>query len=441
MNGPFQGRQKVFRDPIHGDMAFPTRLWPHLTSLIDTPAFQRLRLIRQNGLTNLVFPGTEHSRFAHSLGVAWTASQMLDAIERNSGIELRDDERDDTILAALLHDVGHGPFSHTLEEILKELDTEFDHEKMTKRILMEESAGIHSILEQSSTGRATRLVEFIDKEERTTTIWRHGIVSSQLDADRLDYVRRDAAMAGIDNHQPDVPRLVQNLGVVGEQVVVDRRALDVVESFLLALDHMYEAVYFHKTVRAASLLLTATLKRAANCMDWALPDARSPLRAIIERGQDVDISDYLRATDATVWVHLDDWRGNHDETLSCLATKLANRSFPRAIDYPSSKRDGHKLYSKALELTRARFPSIDAEYLVDIDEPQRVSYKRYTGGEGPNQSIQIVNRDGAPRAIEADDRSIVSKVAQKIYKDRLFVPIEIRDALLDFGHKEGLLKP
>lgn len=441
MNGPFQGRRKVFRDPIHGDMAFPARLWPHLTRLIDTPAFQRLRLIRQNGLTNLVFPGTEHSRFAHSLGVAWMASQMLDAIERNSGVNLTEDERDDTILAALLHDVGHGPFSHTLEEILEELGTQFDHEKMTKRILMEDSAGVHSILEQSSTGRAARLVEFIDKEARTTTLWRHGIVSSQLDADRLDYVRRDAAMAGIDNHQPDVPRLVQNLGVVGEQIVVDRRALDVVESFLLALDHMYEAVYFHKTVRAASLLLTATLKRAARCADLALPHAQSPLRAIIEHGQSVDLSKYLRATDATVWVHLDDWRDSPDPTLCYLAQKLATRSFPRAIDCPNLKRDSHKLYSKALELTRTHFPDIEPEYLIEVDEPQRVSYKRYTGGEGPNQSIQIVSRDGAPRAIEADDRSIVTKVAQKIYKDRLFVPIEIRDALLDFGHKEGLLKP
>jgi uncharacterized protein len=438
VDGPFQGRRKVFRDPIHGDLAFPSRLWRTLTELVDTPAFQRLRLIRQNGLTNLVFPGTEHSRFAHSLGVAWTASQMLDAIERNSGLRLSDEQRDDTILAALLHDVGHGPFSHTLEEILKELGVDFDHEAMTKRVLLEPEAGVNLALESSSTGRAQRLVEFIDKNERTTTLWRHSIVSSQLDADRLDYVRRDAVMAGIDNHQPDVPRLIQNLGVVGDQVVVDSRALDVIESFLLALDHMYESVYFHKTVRGASLLLTATLKRAAQTIDQSISTSDDPLRAVITHGQDVLLKQYLRATDATVWVQLDRWRDSPDPTLRHLAGHMARRSFPRAIDYPDSVKAGEKLKAKAIELAREQVADVDPEYLVAIDEPERLSYKRYVGGEGSSQSIQTVHHGGSPRAIETDDRSIVSKVAKKFYKRRLFVPVEIRDDLLKFARHEGI---
>lgn len=434
---PFCGRQKVFRDPIHGDLDFPRPLWETLIALVDTPAFQRLRLIRQNGLTNYVFHGTEHSRFAHSLGVAWTASQMLAAIERNSELSLSEDERHDTILAALLHDVGHGPFSHTLEEILGELDIDFDHEHMTKRILLE--SDVNSVLEHSSTGRAERLAQFIDKKERTQPHWYHDIVSSQLDADRLDYVRRDAAMAGIDNHRPDVPRLIQNLGAVGEQIVVDGRALDVVESFLLALDHMYESVYYHKTVRGASLLLTATLQRAAEQIEESIADHSDPVRALIEHGQQVDLDHYLRATDATVWVHLDRWRDSGDSTLQYLAEQLARRSFPCAMDYPSSARRGQKLVEKAKDLVaRSALSSFDTKYLVMIDEPERVSYKRYTGGEGASQSIQTLARDGTPQAIEADDRSIVSKVGKKFYKRRLFFPREIRDELREFANQEKI---
>ena len=141
MRSPFDGRPRIFRDPIHGDIEWPKSSFGELVSkLIDTPAFQRLRHIRQNGVTNLVFHGAEHSRFAHSIGVAWTAAKMLDAVERNSGEPIATQVREDTILAALLHDVGHGPFSHTLEEILGH--EHFDHEAMTVRFLTEPGSEI-----------------------------------------------------------------------------------------------------------------------------------------------------------------------------------------------------------------------------------------------------------------------------------------------------------
>ncbi|NJK32570.1 MAG: HD domain-containing protein [Deltaproteobacteria bacterium] len=220
MSEPFSGRPQVFRDPIHGHVAFAGELGKTVKRLVDTPEFQRLRHIRQNGITNLVFHGAEHSRFAHSLGVAFTATRMLAAIQRNSDLTLTEEEHDDTVLAALLHDVGHGPFSHTLEEILRELAVDFDHEAMTVRFMRE--GNIASILEDSSVGRSVRLVEFIEKKKDDTRVrWWHSIVSSQLDADRLDYVQRDACMAGISNHRPDIPRLIEYLGVSDGRVIVD----------------------------------------------------------------------------------------------------------------------------------------------------------------------------------------------------------------------------
>lgn len=143
----FAGRPRIFRDPIHGDIKWPRNAFGALIRrVVDAPAFQRLRFIRQNAVTNLVFPGAEHSRFTHSVGVAWTASKMLDAITRNSAVELSEEIREDTILAALLHDIGHGPFSHTIEDILRQLGKRFDHETMTVRVLTEDGSRVHELL-------------------------------------------------------------------------------------------------------------------------------------------------------------------------------------------------------------------------------------------------------------------------------------------------------
>ncbi len=426
----------MFRDPVHGDLAFPEPLGRRIIALVDTPAFQRLRHIRQNGVTNLVFHGAEHSRFSHSLGVAWTAAQMLTAIERNSALAADEDRQLDTVLAALLHDIGHGPFSHTLEEILRDLGVPFDHEVMTKRLMLEHDPGLVDVL---GSDHAQRLVDFIDKENRTNTRWWHGIVSSQLDADRLDYVRRDAAMAGIDNHRPDIERLIQNLGVFEDCIIVAHRAFDVVESFLLALDHMYEAVYFHRAARAGAVLLSATLRRAATILDDAIPTHEDPVRSILEQGDRIALDRYVRATDASVWVHVDRWRDSSDPTLRHLATRISTRSLPRGLDCPIEFRKTSMLEAKAHELAQTAFPELDSKFLVAIDDPSRVNYKRYVVGEGAHDSIQTL-RDGAhkPRAIEDDERSIVSKVAKKFYRTRLFVPIEIRNDLVDFARREHL---
>lgn len=432
-SNPFAGRPRVFRDPVHGDLAFPRELGKVITKLIDTPAFQRLRHIRQNGVTNLVFHGAEHSRFSHSLGVAWTALRMLEAIQRNSGIELTLEQHDDTVLAALLHDIGHGPFSHTLEDVLRELGVSFDHEHMTKRLLLEPEPGLCEVL---GAQRSSRLVEFIDKKRRTTTHWWHGIVSSQLDADRLDYVRRDATMAGIDNHRPDIERLIENLGTFEDRIIAAHRAFDVVESYLLALDHMYESVYFHRAARAAAVLLSATLRRAKAILDMAIPDEGDPVRAILDKGQEVGLDSYVRATDASIWVHIERWQRSADPTLAYLSTCLCTRSLPRALAYPDRDiRKGTRLVENAKEITRNVFPNLEVDFLVTIDEPSRVNYKRYVANEGADNSIQTLRDGGKTVAIEDDERSIVSKVAKKFYKNRIFVPPEVRDRLSEYADR------
>ncbi|MBC8133688.1 MAG: HD domain-containing protein, partial [Deltaproteobacteria bacterium] len=197
-------RPRVFRDPVHGDITFPRgRFQSLLEQVIDTELFQRLRGIRQTAVMNLVFHGAEHSRFTHSMGAAHVAGMMLESAAENSGFKVSVAACEETVLAALLHDVGHGPFSHSLEEII---GAGFAHERMTVRILTAPESEIHRLLAAYDPGLPDRLRAFIEHAPPGTPArhhWTHEIVSSQLDADRLDYLARDALMAGIRTHAFD----------------------------------------------------------------------------------------------------------------------------------------------------------------------------------------------------------------------------------------------
>jgi hypothetical protein len=443
------GRPRVLRDPIHGDIAFPRNKFGELLEAIfDTQAYQRLRGIRQNGVMNLVFHGAEHSRFAHSIGVAHIAGAMFDASVSNSQVKYSENEREETILAALLHDVGHGPFSHTLEEIIKATErSQFDHETMTERFISEPGSEIYRILSQYRPDLPSRLVPYINKKKRTQSQWFYAIVSSQLDADRIDYLMRDSRMSGV-NHLFDSKRLIQFLGVFNGEMVLDRRASDVVESFLLAIDQMYSSAYFHKTVRAASVLLSNVIRRAVDlaASDKAMQDSLFPvlsgsnnqLWAVFEKGDQAPLSLYDNLDEHLVWTLILRWRGVSDRTLSDLTQRLLTRNFFKAITLdklPTTKR--MKAHSLAQELVKRKIPDVDPKYYLDIDEPERVSYKRFTLGEGPSASIKLLDDDNKVRPVEELPRSIARIIAEKMYFPRLIVPEEVRDEVEAWVRKES----
>ena len=362
---------------------------------------------------------------------------MLAAISANAGEELDQSVHDDTVLAALLHDVGHGPFSHSFEDILRGIDVPFDHERLGVRLLTESEGGFFSTLERGSPGRAGRIVKFIDKEKREQSNWTYALVSSQLDADRLDYVRRDAAAAGVTNHQPDIARLIDNLSLADGRIVVDERAVDVVESFLLALDHMYERVYFHKAVRGAAVLVSAVIRCAAKANDDVLEDV--PLRDLLQEGDRVALSKYARVSDATLWHYFDRWQDAGDRTLSYLASRLRRRELPKAFDLRGSASQSTKLHQKAVELARDAIPGVDPDIVVCFDDLSRVNLKRrFVLSEGEADSILIRPVHGQVHAIEERQRTIAKEIANKMYVDRLFVPQEIRSDLQRFADHEKI---
>ncbi len=437
-------RPRVFRDPVHGDITFPRGPFQRLLEqVIDTEQFQRLRGIRQTAVMNLVFHGAEHSRFAHSMGAAYVAGLMVDSAAENSGLQVSVGQREQTILAALLHDVGHGPFSHSLEEII---GPSFAHEKMSVRILTSPESEIHRLLRAYDSDLPERLRAFIEYPTPGTGArrpWTHAIVSSQLDADRLDYLARDALMAGIRTHTFDLGRLVRSLVVIDDHLVVDARAQDIVEAFLLALDQMYGTAYYHKTVRAASLLLEATIRRA---LDLARDDSsgrwrdllfptrggrRDSFYALLMQGDAIALDDFMRLDESYVTCLFSEWRESGDATLSELVTAQKTRRFPKMVRLPIetkafSPADWKAAAGEATAIFARHFPDRDCRYYVHFDEPERLSYKRYAPGVGA-EPIRVTAADGSARPIESDPRSIANNLSTRLYVPRLFVPEKIRE--------------
>ncbi|HTB21406.1 MAG TPA: HD domain-containing protein [bacterium] len=307
---------KYFQDPLYGQIAVDS---PLLLGLIDSRAVQRLRQIRQLGVSYLTFLGAEHSRFSHSLGAMTLMGRALDHLEREDGLRFSPEGRELALAAALLHDIGHCAFSHTLERVLIG-----DHERMGVRLLREDH-GLKALLR----GRAGSLAAIMEGsapgvEARLT----HDLLSSQLDVDRLDYLVRDAHYTGVNSGKVDLDRIIASLTVSRGRLAVKERGLLAVEEYFLARYFMYWKVYFHKTSRAMELLLMALLQRAKDLwLVGRLPrETASPaLAALLDKGESVGVADFLDHDDSDVMVAIKRWMRGPDPVLAGLAERFVSR--------------------------------------------------------------------------------------------------------------------
>lgn len=448
------GRPKFFRDPVHlqirfdaVDLATPviqldkkSRISWVLQKLIDCEEFQRLRLIRQNGLANLVFHGAEHSRFSHSLGVSHVARVMFEKICRNRDMPEDNDLKLEVLVAALIHDVGHGAFSHTMEEILKENRIKFHHEEMTKAFLLRTDSSINRILAEVDADFPNLIASYFDKKLRTDDHWKYKIVSSQMDADRLDYVQRDASFAGLRGHGFDFERLMDLLDIHdGKSIAVNRGAVEAVEAYLVTIDQLYRAIYNHQAVRAATQMLLGIFRRAVTL--WkdgdttvfpAQGDKPHPIIELLEKGVEVGVAAYGRLTDATIWTLLEFWRSSPDKVLADLSRRLMRRDLLKSYDL------GELNYTKwtdqkdeALGMTAKFVGEEFASYYVALDEPSRTSYKGYDfNPDSPDESIWLTGAGKRDRPLEDDPDSVIVKALKgKTYFPRLIILPEVRDLL------------
>lgn len=245
MNQSSPNKRKIINDPVHGFITIPHEL---IYDLIEHPYFQRLRRIKQLGLSHLVYPGANHTRFHHALGAMHLMVKAIDVL-RNKKVEITDEERLGAIIAILLHDIGHGPFSHTLEHSLLE---KVHHEEVSL-LFMEE-------LNRVFDGKLTTAIAIFSN--RYPKKFLHQLVSGQLDMDRLDYLQRDSYFTGVEEGVIGSERIITMLDVVNGNLVVEEKGIYSIENFIGARRIMYWQVYMHKTVVASEYMLTSILKRA-----------------------------------------------------------------------------------------------------------------------------------------------------------------------------------
>jgi uncharacterized protein len=446
-------RPKFFRDPIHVQLRFenvdlsagcPTRFGASLSwiarKIIDCPAFQRLRFIRQNGLANLVFHGAEHTRFTHSLGVAHLAQIMYERVCRNMNEQEDEQTKLLTIVAALVHDVGHGPFSHTLEEILEEAGVSFHHENMTLRFVLDPESEIHGFLKQVDAAAPEKIAAFFEQERRAADHWSYKVVSSQLDADRLDYLQRDALFAGIKGQGFDLERILDLLcSSDGKRIAVERGATEAIEAYLVTLDLLYRSIYYHHTVRAATCMLLSLFRRAVHLHRQGdksiFVDNDGPLVKLIEKGENIGVVHYSQLTEVQAWACIYSWQNHPDHILRALASGIIHRRLFKAIELVDMGfSEVKQLEQRAKELTKKcfkTFPTDVADYFVIYDNTERTSYKTYDWRpESAGDSIWIVEDGKEDHPLESDhDSTIVQAFRNKRYFPRLIVPSEVRPLL------------
>ena len=413
-------KPKLFRDPVHDIIAYrkDTEEDRVLFRLIEAPEMQRLRRIRQLGLTNMVYHGAEHSRFVHSMGVAAFACRMYDQLRPRGPAS----ERLAVRAAALCHDLGHGPFSHVTERIAG-----FHHEAITVSLIQTPGTGVHEALASYSPELPERVASFFSKSDGGEPL-RH-IVSSQLDADRMDYILRDGLATGVKIGVFDVVRILSMLEIAHGAVCVSFRAVEAVEGYLLARFHMYKQVYLHKASRAAERMLEAAIRRARALDRSGYPFTWFPdgplarmVRGVLDGPRDIPQLD-----DMDVWYALKRWCHESDPILRELSGGLVHRRLYKTMPLPDGAEGDARIADARGVAGRI---GLDPDYAVLIDSSADTPYTPYIPGSGkPDESIRIALADGSITAIE-DVSEVVRLLGQLRFQvRRLVLAPRLMDAL------------
>lgn len=395
--------EQVLKDPVHDEILFEDQfLW----QLVNTPVVQRLRRIRQLGTSYMTFHGAEHTRFAHSLGAYETMRRVLQHLERECGWPRERRDKQLALAAALLHDVGHGPFSHTFETVLH-----VHHEAWTYRIILEDET-LRSILDGIDDAFACDLVSILQKDGRFPAI--EALISSQLDVDRMDYMLRDAKSTGVSYGQFELTRLIRSFTYADGRIFVKRMSLHTVEQYLLARYFMYVQVYLHPVTVGSDVLVEKILCRVQDLVkegrDVFIPNA---LAIVLEREQP-SIEAYVKLDESILLYAFHEWADGSDDILKDLAIRFLNRRLfaPIVRDKPSQS-------EWAALRTAAKAMGFQPDYYVT----ERVS--QIPGYEILGQGITLMDASG-----ELTDLSQISKLIRTLVpsqEHRLFFPKEMLD--------------
>jgi len=401
--------EKVFKDPVHQYIYVQDAM---IWDLINTREFQRLRRIRQLGTTYMTFHGAEHSRFSHSLGVYEITRKIISQFERNAYPDWPAEERMLCLCAALLHDVGHGPFSHSIEPVFH-----VNHEEWTCEIILGQTE-INRVLRRLGDDFPQRVADVIRKRYEQPIVVH--LISSQLDADRMDYLLRDAYYTGVSYGTFDLDRILRVIRPHRGQIVVKESGMHAVEHYLMSRYQMYWQVYFHPVTRSSEIILRSILRRAKSLHEagYSFAFMMEPLPSLFE-GR-LDMREYLMLDESFMQMTLMQWTKEKDEVLADLCDRFLNR---RLFKYVSMDVCDERMVGRLRDYMREI--GCDPDYYVAIDFPSDLPYDVYRPGEVSGKApIMLLRENG--ETVEISQRSDVVRSISGLHRGtyQLYYPRE-----------------
>lgn len=395
-----------FNDPIYGFITVNSEL---VKSIIEHPYFQRLRRIRQLGMTHLVYSGAHHTRFHHALGAMHLMSQAIEVL-RSKGHKISDEEAEASEIAVMLHDIGHGPFSHALEDAIV---PELKHEELSEVFM--------SRLNKFFAGRISLAMEIFRNHYHKKFL--HQLVSGQMDMDRMDYLNRDSFFTGVSEGVISYSRIIKMLNVHDNKLVTDAKGMYSVEKFIIARRLMYWAVYLHKTVVSAEVHMMNILKRAKELsMSGVELFATSALKKFLHADfsmknflEDKPLLDSFAALDDyDVLASIKEWVHHHDKILSLLCNGMVNRKLFR-IEMSSEPFEATAIDELRKKIkTHFGIDDKECDYLITTGNVVNHAY------DSSQEKINILFKDGTVKEItEASDLMNISALSVPVVKHYL----------------------
>lgn len=398
---------KIINDPVHGFIKIPYEI---IFDIMEHRCFQRLRRISQTGLLSLIFPGATHTRFHHAIGAMHLMFNALEILKQK-GVKISTEEEKGAMLAVLLHDVGHGPFSHALENILMD---NWHHEKLSL-LLMEQ-------LNEEFSGELTVAIQMFQGKYHRKFF--NQLISSQLDVDRLDYLKRDSFYTGVSEGNINTQRILSTLNVLDDELVLDEKGIYSIEHYLVARMFMYWQVYYHKAAVLAENLLIKIMNRAKTLVSQNVKvEASENLKYFLYRessteATEEDIARFMELDDTDVLQAIKSWKNHDDFVLSYLCKTVINRKFPKII-YSSTPFSDDLVQEKVRE-TNLHFGIENGDLLVDNIERNLLPYDK------TKQPIYLLRNDMEKVALEQAGSQILSmNINEKTTRYILSFPKEI----------------
>ncbi len=423
----------ILRDPVHGLVSFEGDEEQIVEDLLDTPEVQRLRRIRQLGVTSYAFPGAEHSRFAHALGAAFVMKLLVRRLRALDG-GLPEEQRltpsraRQGLAAALLHDLGHGPLSHLFEESIPGAPS---HETWTERIVLDPSTGVHRVLAAADPALPGLVVDLV--HGRHPIEYLSKAVSGEFDVDRCDYLLRDAHATGVRYGVYDLDWLLRSLrfaprggtAQVPSLAIDGAKGLPAIEGFITARLFMFQQVYQHKATRAAEWMIRRILARAVDVLRaGGRLDAVPPAIAAAARGEPIALGDYLELDDAVLSVAMHAWEGAGDAPLAELCRRVRTRALFKTLELfgehatPEGRR---RAVAIARDVAKAGGFEPDLHVGLDVasDEP-------FGGDKAP---LMVVYAKGPARPLHEVSFLLGRLAGQVLTRTRLVLSPDLREAV------------